>query len=130
MKTGTDAVSLDPNPNFTDITAKVIMTHTEAIPGHTTEIKDDITEVVHDAHAQPLSQIILTATPHIADHLDIEAPQLTPEIAADHTLNQYTNPPGKACNNLYHIPRDHKAKHVPKGCQESQYMTHRLLQFG
>ena len=120
MKTGTDAVSLDLNPNLTDITAKVIMTPTEAIPGHTTEIRDDITEAVHDSHTHPLAHIILTATLHITDHLDIEALQLTPEIAADHTLNQHTNPPGKACINLHHIHGNHKAKHIPKGIQKAQ----------
>ena len=88
MKTGTDAASLDLNPNLADITAKVIMTPTETIPGHTTEITDNITEVVHDAHTQPLTHIILALTFHIADHLDIEALQLTPEITADHALDQ------------------------------------------
>ena len=40
MKTGTDAAGLDLNPILTDITAKVIMIPTEAIPGHTTGIID------------------------------------------------------------------------------------------
>ena len=69
------------------------MTPTEVIPGHTTGITDAITEVVHNAHTQPLTPIILTATLHNADHLHIEALQLTPEITADHTLDQHTNPP-------------------------------------
>ena len=120
MTTGIDAVSLDLNPNLTDITAKVIMTSTEAVPGHTTDITDDITEVVHDAHTHPLTHIILTMTLHIADYLDIEALQLTPEITANHALDQHTNPSGKACTNLHHIYRNHKAKHIPKGIQESQ----------
>ena len=54
-------------------------------------------------------------TLHIADHLDIEALQLTPEIAVDNALNQQTNPLGKACTNLCHIHRNHKAIHIPKG---------------
>ena len=120
MKTGTDTVGLHLNTNLEDITAKVIMTPTKAIPGHTTEMTDNITEVVHDTQTQPLIHIVLTATLHITDHLDIEALQLTPEITADHALNQHTNPPGKACTNLRHILRDHKAKHIPKRIQESQ----------
>ena len=93
MKTGTDAVGLDHNPIITDTTAKVTMTPTEAIPGHTTGITDDITGVVHDTHTKPLAHIVLAMTLHIADHLCIEALQLTPEITADHALNQPTNPP-------------------------------------
>ena len=69
MKTGTDTAGLDLNPILADITAKVIMTPTEAIPGHTTGITDDITGVVHDAHALALIHIILTVTLHITDHL-------------------------------------------------------------
>ena len=120
VKTGTDVVGLDHNPILTDTTAKVIMTPTEAIPGHTAGITDDITGVVHDPHTQPLTHIILTTTLHIADLLHIEAFQLTLEIAADHALDQYTNPPGKAHTSPHHIPRNHKAKHIPKGIQESQ----------
>ena len=72
------------------------MTPTEAVQGHTTEMKDDITEVVHDSHTHPLTPIILTVTLHIAYHLDIEAHQLTPEIAADHTLDQHKKPTRKS----------------------------------
>ena len=62
MKTGTDAVGLDHNPIITDTTAKVTMTPTEAIPGHTTGTSDDITGVVHDVHTQVLTHIIFTTT--------------------------------------------------------------------
>ena len=120
MKTGTDAVGLDLNPTLANITAKVIRTPTEAIPGHTTGITDDITGVVHDAHTQPLTHIILTAMLHITDHLHIEALQVTPEITAEHALNQPTNPPRKPLTTLCHIPADHKSKHTPKGTQDSQ----------
>ena len=119
-KTGTDAVSLDLNPILTNITAEVIMTPTEAVPGHNTGITNDITGVVHDAHTQPLTHIILTMALHIADYLHIETLQLTPKITADHTLDQPTNPPRKPHTNLHHIPADHKAKHIPKGTQELQ----------
>ena len=73
MKIGTDTVGLDHNAILTDITAKVIRTPTEAIPGHTTGITDDITGVVHDAHSQVLIHIILTTTLHITGHLPTEA---------------------------------------------------------
>ena len=97
-----------------DITAKVTMTPTEAIPGHTTGITDDITGVVYDAHTQTLIYIVLTVTLHITDHQPTEALQLTPEIAADHALNQPTNPPRKPHTALHHIPADHKVKHIQK----------------
>ena len=117
MKSGTDVVSLDNNPILTDITAKVVMAPTEAIPGHTTRITDDITGVAHNAHTQPLTHIILAVTLHIADLLCIEALWLTPEITANHALDQHTHPPGKAYTDLCHISRDHKAKHILKEIQ-------------
>ena len=108
------------NPILADITAKVTMTPTEAIPGHTTGITDNITGVVCNAHTQALIPIVLTAALHITDHLHIEALQLTPEITADHALNQPTNPPRKPCTSLHHILEDHKVKHTPQGIQELQ----------
>ena len=96
------------------------MTPAEAIPGHTTGITDAITGVVHNAHTQTLIHIILTTTLHITGHLPTEGHQLNPEITADHTLDQPTNPPRKPNTNLHHIPEDHKVKHIPKGIQELQ----------
>ena len=69
------------------------MTPTETVPGHTTGITDAITGVVHNAHTPTLIHIILAATLHITDDLPTEALQLTPEIIADHALDQPTNPP-------------------------------------
>ena len=46
MKTGTDAVGPDHNPIIEDTTAKVNMTPTEAIPGHTTRTTDDIIGII------------------------------------------------------------------------------------
>ena len=120
MKTGTDAAGLDLNPILADITAKVVMTPTEAVPGHITGITDGITGVVHYAHTQTLTHIIITVTLLIADHLHIEALQLTPEITADHTHNQPTNPPRKPRTALCHIQADHNVKHIPKVIQELQ----------
>ena len=120
MKTGTDTVGLDHNPILTDITAKVTTTPSEAIPGHTTGITDDITGVVHNTHTQVLIHIIPAATLHITDHLPTEALQLTPKISVDHTPDQPTNPPRKPHTNLYHSSKDHKGKHIPKKIQGLQ----------
>ena len=103
--------------DLTNIKAKITIAPTESLPGHTTGIIDDITGVGHDAHTQPLMHIILTMTLYITDHLCIEALQLTPEITAHHALDQHTNPSRKPHTDLHHIPRDHKAKHIPKGVQ-------------
>ena len=124
-KTGKDAVGLDHNPILTDITAKVTMTPTGAVPGHTTGITDVFTGVVHDAHTQTLIHIILSMTLHITDHLPTEALQLTTGITAYHVLNQLTNLPRKPHINLHHIPEDHKVNHIPNGIQELQSMTHK-----
>ena len=51
MKTGTNAVDPDHNHIIEDTTAKVVITPTEAILGHTIETTGDITEVVHAVHA-------------------------------------------------------------------------------
>ena len=112
MKTGTDAVDLGHNPITADTTAKVTMTPTKAIPGHTIGTIDDITGVVHNAHTQVLIHIILTMTLHTTDHLHIGALQLTPETAADHTLDQPTNQLRKPHTNLCHNPEDHTVKHI------------------
>ena len=50
MKTGTGKVIPGHNHIFTDITDQVIMTHTEATPGHDTGIITTTPEVAHDAH--------------------------------------------------------------------------------
>ena len=117
MKTGTDTVDPDHNLILTDIEAQIIMTHTEAIQGHTTGIIKDITGVVHNAHTPPLTHIDLAMTLIIIDHLHIEALLLTPGITVDHTLNQPTNLPGKIPTDPLHIPADHEVEHVSKGTQ-------------
>ena len=64
MKTGIEAVGLDHSPIPTDTTAEVAMTPTEAVPGHTTGITDDITGVLSDAHTELLIHISLAMTFH------------------------------------------------------------------
>ena len=54
MKTGTDTVDPDHDHIIKDTTAKVTITPTEVIPGHTTGTTDDITRVIHDAILQYL----------------------------------------------------------------------------
>ena len=120
MKTGTDIVGLDLNPILTDITTKVTITPMEAIPGDTTGILNNITGVVQNTYTQPLTHIILAMNLHIPNHLHKEALHVTQEIAADHALNQPTNPPRKPHTDLQHIPVDHKAKHIIKGTQKLQ----------
>ena len=68
-KTGIDAVGLDHNPILADTTAKVATALTVAILGHTTWTTEDITGVVHDAHTQVLTHIILTTTLHTKEYL-------------------------------------------------------------
>ena len=82
MKTGTNAVGLDHNHIIKGTTAKVTITPTEAILGHTIRTADDITGVIHNAYTQTLIYTILAVTLHIEGHLH--------EITADHTLNQPT----------------------------------------
>ena len=97
--------------------------HHNSYRGHSRSCNKDnsnTTGVVHNAHTQPLTHIIFTMTLHIADHLHIEALQLTPGITADYALDQHTNPPRKPCTDLHYIPADHKAKHIAKGIQKIQ----------
>ena len=57
---------------------------------------------------------------HTANHLHIGTPQLTPETAADHTLDLPSNQLRKAHTNLHQDPEDHKVKHTPKVIQGLQ----------
>ena len=103
MKTGTNAV--DPDHNTT---AKVTITYTEAILGHTIGTADDITGVIHDTHTQTLIYTVLTMTLHIEGHLHTGALQLTHEIAADHTVDQPAGQLRKPHIRIHHIPEDPK----------------------
>ena len=91
MKTGTNAVDPDHNHIIKDTTAKITITPTEAILGHTIGTSDNITGVILDAHTQTLMHTVLTMTLHNEGHLQIGAHQFTHQITADHTLNQPTN---------------------------------------
>ena len=96
------------------------MIPTEAIIGHTTGTTDDTIGVVHNTHIQVLTHHhSCHDTPHHRS-FHIGALQLTPETAADHSLNLPTNQLRKAHTNLLHNPEDHRVKHTPKGIQELQ----------
>ena len=79
--TDTDMVGPDHNPILINTSATVTMIPTEAAPGHTIGIADNITGILHDAHTQMLISTILEG------HLLTEAHQLTHEIAADNVLS-------------------------------------------
>ena len=108
MKTDTNAVDPDHNHIIKDNAAKVTITPTEAILGHTIGTTADITGVVHADHAQTLIHTILTMTPHIKGHLPTGAHQLTHKIAADHALDQHTAQLRKPHIRIHHIPEDPK----------------------
>ena len=90
VKTGTSEVIPDHNLIFTDIAAQVVMTHTEAAPGHNKGMITATPEVTHNAHTPHIEITVInpTMTHHtnlIADHPHIDIPQLTtPVIIVDH----------------------------------------------
>ena len=97
VKTGTGKVIPDHILIFTDITARVVMIHTEAAPGHDIGIITAYPGVAHDAHAPhiDITAINPAMTHHTnltADHPHIEVFQLTtPEIVVDHIHVHPTN---------------------------------------
>ena len=116
MKTGTGKVVPGHNHIFTDIAVQVIMTHTEATPGHDIRIITTTLEVAHDAHTPHTenTEIDPNMTHHTdptMDHPHIEVPQpTTPEIEVDLSHIHSTNPPGEIHRGQIHIPADYKAK--------------------
>ena len=89
MKTGANAVDPDHNHITKETTAKVTITSTEAILGHTIGTTGVTTGVVCASHAQTLMPTILATTSHINGHHHTGAHQLTHKITADHTLNKH-----------------------------------------
>ena len=126
MKTGTGKVIPGHNIIFTDITAQVIMSHTEVTPGHDIRIISAIPGVAHNAHTPhtEITAIDPTTTHHIdppTDHPHIEVPQLTtPETIVDHIHVHPTNPQGEICTGHIHIPADHEANHTSRRTQEQK----------
>ena len=112
--TGRDAVDPDHDHIIKDTTAKVIITPTEAILGHSVGTTDKITGVIHDAYTQVPIHTILIMTLHIKDHHHTGAHQPTKETAAAHILNQPTSQLRKLCIKLHHIPEDPKVIHTQK----------------
>ena len=66
MKTGTGEVVPGHNLIFTNIAAQVIMTHTEATPGHDIGIIAATPGVAHNAHAQHIE--ITAIDPTMTQH--------------------------------------------------------------
>ena len=120
MKIGTNAVDQDHNHITEATTAKVAITPTEAVLGHTIGTADDITGVIHNAHTQTLIYNVLTMTLHIEGHLHTGAHQLIHKFTADHALHQPTGQLRKSHIRIHHIPEDPKVIHTLKEIQESQ----------
>ena len=116
-RTDTDTADQGLNPIPTDIAATVAVIHTEDIPSHIIETTDITTRVLHDALTPVI--IVPTVTPHITDHLQTGAYQLTLGIRADHIPVQHTNQVSKLYINLQCIPADLKTSHIIKEIKES-----------
>ena len=106
-----------------DITAQVIVIHTEATQGHNTGINAATTGAAHDDHAPPIEPTAIDLTMshhihHITDHPHIENLQLTnPEITVDHTHNHPTDTQGRTNTDQVHIPADHEENHTSRRTQ-------------
>ena len=86
VKTGTGKVIPDLNLIFTDIAAEVIMTQTEATPGHDIGIITATLGVAQDAHIPHIDiTVINPAVTHhtnlTTDHPHIEVPSLPLQIS-------------------------------------------------
>ena len=119
METGTIAADPGHNHIIKDTAAKVTITPTEAILGHSTGTADDIRRVLHDTHSQMLISTIPAMILHIEGHLHTEAHQHTHDITAAHTLNQPIGQLRRHHIRIHDIPADLKVKHALK-IQESQ----------
>ena len=130
VKTGTGKVDPDHNLIFTDITAWVIMIHTEVTQGHNIGIITTTTGAYHDAHTLPIEATAIGPstthhTDHIANHPGVEVLQLTtPEIVVDHAHDHPSNLQGKTCTDQIHIPADHEANCIPRRTQGWKLKIH------
>ena len=88
LQIGTEEVSLDYNHTIGGTAAKVTISPSEHILGHTTETTGDLTEVVQTDSILTLLHTPLTMTLHIKEPPLIEAHQPIHKIAVDHTLSQ------------------------------------------
>ena len=118
MQIDTDTVDSYHNHTITDTAAKVTITPTEHVLGHTIGNTGDITGVVHADHTQTLIHDTLTMTPHIEGHPLREAHQLTHENAADHGPNQDNSESRKPCIKIHHIQEEPKVIHTLREIQE------------
>ena len=122
---GIEAIDLNPNDTTEDITAKVTISPSEHVIGHTTETMEDMTGVVHVDSTHTLLHTTLTETPHIEDPPLIEAYQPIHEITAIHTLGQPIGQLRKPHIRIHPIPEDPTDIHTIRGIQESPQMIHK-----
>ena len=119
MKTGTGKIVPGHNLILTDITAQVIMTHTEATPGHDIGIIAATPGVANDTHAphteiKAIDPAMTHHTNPTTDHPHIVLQLTTPEIIVDHIHIHPTNPQGEIPTGYIHIPADHEANHTSR----------------
>ena len=118
MKTCTSTLHPDHSHIIKDTAAKVTITPTDAILGHSIGTPDNITGVLHDP--QMLISTILTTTLHIECHLHTGTHQLPHVIVANHSLSQPTGQLQKPDIRIHHIPEDPKVINTLEEIQESQ----------
>ena len=119
---GTEEVDLDHNHTTEGTTAKVAITPSEHILGHTTETTGDLTEVVHINSITTLLHMALTTTSHFEDPPLIEAQLSIHEITANHALSQPIGQLRKPHIRIDPIPEDHTEIHTIRRIQESPQM--------
>ena len=116
----TDAVGLDHSPIITRYHSKSCQ---NSYKSHSRLHHRDTRQHHRSSSWHPHLSIYTHHSQHSTPHCrssHIGAFQLTPETAADHTLNQSTNLLRKPHINLLHNAEDHKVQHTPKGNQELQ----------
>ena len=101
----------------TDIEVTVIMTPTEAIPGHIIKTGDATIGVLHDAITPVL--IIFAVIPHIKDHPHIGVLQLIQKIAVDPDHTLHINQVRKLCINSHPILAELQKNLKKEDIQES-----------
>ena len=94
------------------------ITSSEHILGHTTEITEDLTEVVHTDSILTFLHTALTMTPHIKDPPLIEAHQHIHKITADHTITQPIGQLRKHYIRIHPTPEDPMEIHTIRRVQE------------
>ena len=119
LQIGTEEVDLDHNHTTEGTTAKVTITPSEHVLGHTTGTTRELTEVVHANSILTLIHTALTVTPHIKNPPVIEAHLPIHRIAANHTLGQPISQLRKPHIRIHPNPEDPTEIHSIRRTQES-----------